>query len=706
MLSPALKRYGLALNRYKWPCLASFLGVTGLATALALQPPPATQYRAEGVLVQTAPPVPDSPDQQSTPPRPQAIISENSLLSDRLLQRVSEQLGATTGVETQPDSVNQRIDIAPETLRNHTKVQINGEPEQAQRVTVQFTWPNSDQAPVILGQMLESMVTLSLEDNQAQLATITKALETQLSQVNERLQGLEESLTAYDREQGLAIQAAADGSLLEAISAGREQQRQSEIALAAVDSQIQSLQQQLGLSPQEALTATALSADPVIAELRSQIADAETQLELLSPNFREAHPTIQDLTASLMTYNTLLEKRAKEVISGNGLVAFAGVSQILQKSSLDPARADLASQLVALNNEGQAILQQQQVLTQSTAELEQDYTQIPNLQLTRARQVQQIELDRALYDQIKAKYIDAQASKAETLSDLTISEDPVTNVVPQIVLNPKWVIALGSLLGLILAGTLARLLDLLDGTLRTGEEIEAILDNHHVPILKWMPRLPASPSQELRLMPQANSPYEGLRNELKQRVNPSASDSRARVILLTSCRDGEGKTMTAFNLALASAHAGWQTLILEVDLHKASYCEWLGVQPPAEAINDPLGYYAGGLQSAIQSVPQVNNLYILPSPGPQDNAPAILESGQLTQVLANARPQFDLIILDAPSLNRSSGDGLALSHTADGLVLITRPGFTQQAELEAELEQLSARADLTLLGAVVNGADS
>ncbi|NJL46893.1 MAG: CpsD/CapB family tyrosine-protein kinase [Leptolyngbyaceae cyanobacterium SM2_5_2] len=61
------------------------------------------------------------------------------------------------------------------------------------------------------------------------------------------------------------------------------------------------------------------------------------------------------------------------------------------------------------------------------------------------------------------------------------------------------------------------------------------------------------------------------------------------------------------------------------------------------------------------------------------------------------------MILDAPPLNRPSRDGLALAPVADGLILITRPGYCQRAELEASLEQLLERTELKLLGAVVNG---
>ncbi|PSN10850.1 cobalamin biosynthesis protein CobQ [filamentous cyanobacterium CCT1] len=691
MVSSALKRYRLALNRYKWPCLGSFLSVVGLSTVVALQPPPPPQYRAESLLVQTLPPQALAADESSTPPSPQRVASENSLLSDQLLQRVSEDLGAIA------------IAIDPKTLPDHTDVKLENDADQGQQVTVTFTWPDFDQAQVILDVMVRAMVDLSLEANQAQLQTIIEALERQLPAVETTLLAAKDALETYDREKGLTIQAAQDGRLLEAIAAGQEQQRQNNIALAAVDSQIQSLEQQLGLSPQEALTASALSADPVIAQLRSQILEAETQLKLLSPNLRETHPTVQDLTTSLVAYNDLLEKRAGEVIGGNGLVAFSNVDQIRQKSALDPARADLASQLVALNNEREAILRQNEVLAQSTAQLTGEYSQTPNLQLERARQVQRLELNRALYDQIQAKRIDAQTAKAETLSSLAIAEPPVTTVVPQMDLSPRLVIAVGSLGGLILAGTLAQLLNTLDGTIRTDDELQDILSNRAIKVLSTIPALKRSANQILPLILQPNSPYQGLRDEVKQAVGQPATSNGAVVILITSVGDGEGKTTTAFNLGIASARAGRQTLIVEVDLHHASYSDLLGVQRPT--VTDAQQYYSGEQADLAQPVPQIDNLYIVPSPGPQSNTAAVLESSELAKFLSAARDRYDLVILDTPSLTISSNDAVMLGSATDGLLLVTRPGHIQKIELITGLEKLQHRNDLKLLGAVINGAD-
>ncbi|MGF1517159.1 MAG: GumC family protein [Nodosilinea sp.] len=695
MASAFVKRYLLALDRYKWFSLGTFLGILGISTVVALQPPPPPQYRAEGVLVQNAPLLALTTTGTEVQQRGQGIISENFLLADVLLQQVSLELD------------RRGLSMAPETLRNRTTVRLEGEENLVQQVTVSFRGDNEEQAEIVLGLMFEAMVELSRVTNRARLRAIGTALDERLPAVEADLRAAEQALEAYDRTEGPAIQAALDGSLLGSISGGQQQQRQNQIALAGLDSQIQSLQQQLGLSPGQAFTASALSADPIIAQLRSQILETETQLRLLSPSLRPSHPTMESLRQNLAAYNALLAERAQEVVGGQGLAALPSVSEVRQNSTLDPARAALANQLVSLSAERAALASQQQVLSQADGQLRQQYSSLPNKQLERNRLAQQVALNQALYDQIQARRIDAEAAEAETVSSLTIAEPPQVIVQVDAPTNPVAVMAVGGLLGLVAAGAVAFLLDLLDSTARTAEDIEGILTDQDVPVLGLVPTLSTASAQGWPMLYQPQTPdlevYERLRSSLRRVGGFSESGVVPRVLLIVSSRGGEGKTTSAFNLGIAAARAGRRTLVVEADLRQASCSHWLGVGVGREASAEPLHHYAGRQQDPIHLAPWVENLYIAPSPGPQPHPAAILESSEMGQFLADARARFDLVLIDAPPLSYSN-DALLLGATSDGLVLITRPGYTDKAVLEALLDQLLENEDLPVLGAIVNAA--
>lgn len=696
MVSPFVKRYLLALDRYKWPSLATLLGILGISMVVAVQPPPPPQYRAEGVLVQNAPVVALTATGTEVQQRGQGIISEEFLLADVLLQQVSQELA------------RRGISMDPETLRYRTTVKLEGEENVVQRVTVAFRGTDQEQTQLALSLLFEAMVEISRATNRARTQAIVTALDERLPAVEADLRAAEQALEAYDRTEGPAIQAALDGSLLGAISGGQQQQRQNQLALAGLDSQIQSLQQQLGLTPGQAFTASALSADPIIAQLRSQILESETQLKLLSATLRESHPTIQDLRQNLAAYNALLAERAQEVIGGQDLAALPSVSEVRQNSTLDPARAALANQLVSLSAQRAALASQQQVLSQSDGQLRQQYSSLPNKQLERNRLAQQVALNQALYDQIQAKRIDAQAAEAETASSLTVAQPPTTTLQADPPTSPVVVMAVGGLLGIVAAGAVVFLLDLLDSTARTPEDLQSILTDQDVPVLGLVPALAATSSQGWPILYQPQTPdleiYERLRSSLRRAGSLSEAGAPPRVVLVVSSRSGEGKTTSAFNLSIAAARAGRRTLIVEADLRQPSCGHRLGVKLNPAAISEPLHYYAGRQQEPIQLAPWVENLYLAPSPGPQPHPAAILESSEMGQFLTDARARFDLVLIDAPPLGNSN-DALLLGAVSDGLLLVTRPGYTDKAVLEALLEQLLENEDLPLLGAIVNAAD-
>ncbi len=696
MPSSLIRRYLLALDRYKWPALASWLGVIGLSTVVALQPPPPPSYRSEGILVINAPVVALTTTGPEVQQRGQGIISQEFLLADVLLEQVSQELA------------NRNMPLSPEAIRKATTIRLDGEDDTVQQVAVVFQGPTADQTQTVLELLLEGMVELSRVTNRSRLRAIIAALDDRLPAVEADLRTAEQALETYDRQEGPAIQAALDGSLLGAISGGQQQQRQNQLTLAGLESQIQSLQQQLGLNPGEALTASALSADPIIAQLRTQILQTETQMQLLAPTLREAHPTMQELRTNLAAYNRLLAERASEVIGGEDLAALPNVSEVRQRSSLDPARSALANQLVLLSNEREALLRQQQILAQADGQLRQQYSSLPNKQLERERLAQQVARTQSLYDQIQIRRIDAEAAEAETVSSLTIAQPPATALQPQDATSPVVVLVLGVVMGTLVAGAVVFLLDLLDGTVRTADDLESIFRDQDIPVLGVIPPLPKASHQRhpvLTLAAQSShlASYEDLRTNLRRSPNRPDSSQPIKVVLVTSSRDQEGKTTTVMNLGIAAARAGRRVLIVECDLLYPSNSRALGVKPPPEAVSSPRRYYAGYPSDPVQMVPQVENLYMAPAPGPQSQAAAILESSEMHQFLTSARARFDLVLLDAPPLSRNN-NALTLATEADGLVLVSRTDYTEKVVLEAILEELLEMEDIVVLGAVVNAA--
>ncbi|MEM6449043.1 MAG: cobalamin biosynthesis protein CobQ [Cyanobacteria bacterium P01_D01_bin.105] len=702
MASPFVKRYLLALNRYKWPGLFTFLSILGASSVVAFRPEPPVQFFSESILVDNSPLVAFSNTSDQVQAQGRGLIEEDFLLSDAVLKDVSARL------------IDRDIPLTAAALRSNTKVRVEagGPPNTPEflnrQVTVRYTSPDEETAGQVMDLMVETMIDLSQLRNSRQLSRIKEELDKRLPGIKSELEEAEQKLERYDRTEGPAIQASVDGSLLGAITGSQQQFRTNQITLAGIQSQIESIQAQLGLSPEEAYASSALSADPLIAQLRAQISAAETQQALLvERGLKPDHPSQQELTRNLLAYSDLLEERAREVLSGGGVARpIEGSAQVRRDSSLDPARAALANQLVALDTQREALQSQQVVIQRSEAELTQQYSQLPNKQLERNRLAQDVALRRALFDQLQARRVDAAAAEAETVSSLIIATPPFTVENKQERPSPALILLAGALTGLIVGGGVVYLLDMLDGTVRTSEELEDLLQGHEVPMLGLIPAMKTRSARAVPILVQSESVYNASYERLLSRlrlVGTEESSIGPRMLLLTSTRSQEGKSISAYNLAIASARAGRRTLLMEADLRNGSKAEMLGLIADPQVGMEPLRYYGGQIGQNVQMVAQVANLYICPSPGPQRQPAAILESSEMQKFLRDARSRFDMVILDAPALTRCD-DALLLETQTDGLILVARPGITEKAVLDAAIEELEFNESVELLGAIVNAA--
>jgi capsular exopolysaccharide synthesis family protein len=701
MAPPIVKRYLIALDRHKWAGLAGFAVVMGLSGVAALQPPPPTSYTSQGLLTYVSPPLVFSQTGVALQQQGQSLTPE-MLLSDYVLDATVKGLAA------------EQIQVDPRTIRQNTTVEINpgggdggddeGEKAAGFHVSIVYIDVDQERAEKTANLLMAAMVEQSRLFNTQQLGLINGNLSELLPKVTRELNEAEQSLERYIRVEGPALQAAEDGSLVGAITGGQAQQRQLRLTLTGIDAQIRSLQSRLGLSADQAYASSALSADPIIANLRAQMHQNETQLAIASQTLRQEHPTIVNLQNQQRAYDQLLQQRVNEVIGGNQIASpLTTTAQIRQGSSLDPARQQLANTLVSLQTQRDTLQQQLVNLSRSEQQLRQQYANLPNKQLEQARLEQQVALKRNFYDQIQAKLTDVTIAENEAVGNLVVTQPASAELVAETTSNPLLILVVGGFVGLLVGGGLVLLLDSLDATFHTLPDLQGALRQQEVPVLGLLPLIPQQDLDSIPLLVEIDSPYMEPYERFRGALRRAAGSKAIKMVLLTSTVNGEGKTMTAYNLAIASARAGKRTLLIEADLRSPSQARLLKVTPDPDSVVEPLRYY-GHLSDCIRLVPEIENLYILPSPGVQRQAAAILESTEMRQVLEDVRGRFDLVILDTPALSRFS-DALLLEPYTDGMVLVTRPSYTEEGLLAEAIEQFTESDDIQFLGAVINGAD-
>ncbi|MEG3931677.1 AAA family ATPase [Microcoleus sp. T3_B1] len=712
MTLSVVKRYLIAFDQYKWVGLATLAVTVGVSGVVALQPKPAPVYVAIGTLAYDRPSVIFSSTTTKIQQEGQEI-TKDMLLNKMVVEPAAKKLIKAEKKISQKEEGTE-IEVLTDKLVKDVQIKMpskNNDPS----ALIQVLYKNGDRqkAEAVVKTLMYEMVEHSKSINTSRLRDTIAQINKRLPKVTQELRDTEAKLEAYEKREGTSILAAQSGALPLAITSSQQQQRQLRVQLGGIEAQINSLQDRLGLNVEQAYVAQALSADPIIAQLRVQLFSIESQLKILRSDLQEEHPKIVELLKQKQAFEQQLQQRQSEVLGGNGVAApLRSADRIRVDSSLDPARQQLAQTLIALQTQRDTVQQQLQGIEKTEQLLRREHATIPNKQLEQARLAQQVGFKKALYDKMQSALVDAEAAVVETTGSLRIAQLPQTDDVESNKRGLPVMLAVGGFVGFLLGGGLIFLLGMLNGKFYSWEEVRAALVEKEVPILGVLPEVTVFDSYGDEIMPlalEANSPYlefyERLRTNLRRIGNKPV-----KVVLLTSAAPLEGKSFSAYNLAIASARSGKRTLLIEADLRSPSNVESLKISADPLATVEPLHYY-GNISECVLLVPEVENLYVVPSPGFLRQASAVLESSEMRRLFEDVRNRFDFVVVDSPALSECN-DALTLEPYTDGMILVARPGYTLSSMLSEAADQLlesededSHKSGPRLLGAIINGAD-
>jgi len=170
-------------------------------------------------------------------------------------------------------------------------------------------------------------------------------------------------------------------------------------------------------------------------------------------------------------------------------------------------------------------------------------------------------------------------------------------------------------------------------------------------------------------------------------------------ILVTSTIPEEGKSFVSANLAGVLAKRKQRVLLIEGDLRRPTLGQQFGLGRLAG-----LGEWLLGDRRKIANIYRLDGpeFWLMPAGAPPANPLELMQSGSLSQLLAQLSTMFDWIIVDSPPL-LPLADTTVWARLTDGTLLVAREGKSQKAMLQKGLETLK-KSDL--LGVVLNGCSS
>jgi succinoglycan biosynthesis transport protein ExoP len=244
-------------------------------------------------------------------------------------------------------------------------------------------------------------------------------------------------------------------------------------------------------------------------------------------------------------------------------------------------------------------------------------------------------------------------------------------------------------------------LEMADATIREPEQARLALD---WPLLGVLPRINRREltTSHGKVMLGSELPgtqiCEAFRNLRMSLVGAEGAD-RLRTMLVTSPKAGEGKSLTAANLAAAFARAGESVCLVDVDLRKPSIGDYFEVSKDAVGLVEVLEGAAPWTRALLET--EIANLYVMPA-GNADGVPAdVLGTVEMHDLLGELSEKFDRVILDGPAI-LGLADARAVGRFVDGVLLVMRAGSHDPKPL-SRVHQLFLHEGLRPAGFVFNG---
>jgi non-specific protein-tyrosine kinase len=281
---------------------------------------------------------------------------------------------------------------------------------------------------------------------------------------------------------------------------------------------------------------------------------------------------------------------------------------------------------------------------------------------------------------------------ANTLQVVEPASLPVVPIGP----NKSLTILLAAAIGLLLATGAAFLLDYLDDTLKSPDDIKDVTDWS---TLGAITRIEGDqPGEKLIAALQPKSPTAEAYRILRTNIQFSALDNPPRTLLVTSSNPTEGKSTTLANLAVVMAQQGQSVVVVDTDLRRPTQHRIFQVPNNTGLTNallheDPTA--AGFLQPT-----KVETLEVLTT-GPLPPNPAeLLGSSRFAKLIENLTQHADVVLLDSPPALAVT-DAAILARQVDGVVMVIEAGRTRR-QMAASAKDTLDKVGAKVLGVALN----
>jgi len=197
------------------------------------------------------------------------------------------------------------------------------------------------------------------------------------------------------------------------------------------------------------------------------------------------------------------------------------------------------------------------------------------------------------------------------------------------------------------------------------------------------------------------SPISEQYRQLRTNLASLHPDKPPRSFVLTSSKEGEGKTVTTMNLALTLADdKETRVVVVDADLRNPTVHRLLGLDNQ-RGLSD---FLAGNVMlEVVLQRSRLPNLFVLPSGRPPKNPGELLSGKKMDDLLTRLGRDYAYVVVDTPAIS-SGTDSTVVSSKTDGSILVVRMGSTTKADISKTTDLLQ-KARTKVLGTILTHVD-
>ncbi|EHO39938.1 capsular exopolysaccharide family [Caldithrix abyssi DSM 13497] len=560
-------------------------------------------------------------------------------------------------------------------------------------------------AALIANQFARAYYERNLRMSRTRSKAAREFLEKQLIAKQEQLAKAEEALQRYMEQTGIVSVDDESQKVIEQLATVQAQYENVSIELESVKESLNFYRKQIARQEPNVARIMSDASDPYIRLLQEEIARLEVEKDItISQNPHAAEDPIYKeklikIDSQIDNLRKKLRKRTNDYLKS-----------VLPGQLTDPAKylVEVKQKIFDTQIQVQALEAKKKALAVVLLDYQKQFDRIPKRSIEFAR-LQRARLSaEKLYLLVEEKYQEATIAEQSQFGYIEIIDQAI---VPKLPISPKirMNLMLGALLGLGLGVGLVFLLEYLDVSIRTPEDLKRrgwqplsvipSMDSQMIAELAQNKENPAIDDHLIALLSPRSSVAEGYRR-LRTNLQYARLDKPLKSFLVTSPNPKEGKTTTASNLAITFSQAGLNTLLVDTDLRRPAIHRLFGLPKEPGLTNHLFG------QNTLDEITHkevIPHLSVMTSGLVPPNPSEILAAPQTHELIDRLKSMYDLVIFDtAPVL--AVTDASILATQVEGTLLIILAGTTIFDELEHSIEQLE-RVNAHILGVAMNNFD-